>query len=193
VLEQVYANHTEMQLSFERRVSVSQLVITITIFVFMALSQGTFSALSPIMAAQQKERRRREAIDQSAALLNAVKKSLRPQQTRNEKKSNPSPPSPPPIKPTNPRRHSDNPYYFMNLQDQNTPSPKKSKYPSYEALGIDVENNKNVFSYNLDSNLLNQKLLQEQEEGMMKENKKLLEMTNLRKRRYTSPSPFTPK
>jgi hypothetical protein len=41
----------------------------ITLFVFMALSRGTFSTLSPVMAAQQEERKRRESIDQSSASI----------------------------------------------------------------------------------------------------------------------------
>lgn len=35
----------------------------IALFVFMALSRGTFSALSPVMAAQHEERKRRESVD----------------------------------------------------------------------------------------------------------------------------------
>lgn len=35
----------------------------------MALSRGTFSTLSPVMAAQQEERKRRESIDQSSAVV----------------------------------------------------------------------------------------------------------------------------
>ncbi|KAI7905103.1 UNC-like C-terminal-domain-containing protein [Cokeromyces recurvatus] len=52
------------QLSFERRVSVTQLVIMIALFVFIALSRGTFNTLSPVMAAQYEERKRRESVDQ---------------------------------------------------------------------------------------------------------------------------------
>ncbi|KAI8979672.1 hypothetical protein BDF20DRAFT_524389 [Mycotypha africana] len=54
------------QIAFERRVSVTQLVIMVSLFVFMALSRGTFSPLSPVMAAQQEERKRRESIDLSS-------------------------------------------------------------------------------------------------------------------------------
>lgn len=45
---------------------MAQLVVVIALFVFMALSRGTISILSPILEAQAKERKRREtAADQS--------------------------------------------------------------------------------------------------------------------------------
>ncbi|KAI8384291.1 UNC-like C-terminal-domain-containing protein [Radiomyces spectabilis] len=52
------------QIAFERRISISQLVIVISLFVFMALSRGTFNTLSPIMVAQAEERKRRASADQ---------------------------------------------------------------------------------------------------------------------------------
>ncbi|KAI8049325.1 UNC-like C-terminal-domain-containing protein [Thamnidium elegans] len=90
------------QLSFERRVSVCQLVIMITLFVFMALSRGTFSTLSPVMAAQQEERKRRESIDHSSSSKEIVDLLL---ETPTKLEA--------PKKPNNPRRHSDYPYHIM--------------------------------------------------------------------------------
>ncbi|ORY89541.1 UNC-like C-terminal-domain-containing protein [Syncephalastrum racemosum] len=49
------------QIAFERRVSMAQLVIVLLLFVFVALSRGTLSILSPIMEAQARERKRRES------------------------------------------------------------------------------------------------------------------------------------
>ncbi|KAI9322286.1 UNC-like C-terminal-domain-containing protein [Dichotomocladium elegans] len=51
------------QIAFERRVSMAQLVVVLTLFVFVALSRGTLSILSPIMEAQAQERKRRESAD----------------------------------------------------------------------------------------------------------------------------------
>ncbi|RCH80719.1 hypothetical protein CU097_001175, partial [Rhizopus azygosporus] len=48
------------QLSFEKKLSLIQLTILITLFVYMALSKGTLSTLSPIIAAQLEERRKRK-------------------------------------------------------------------------------------------------------------------------------------
>lgn len=56
------------QIAFERRVSMAQLVVVITLFVFMALSRGNLSILSPIMEAQAQERKRRESFDQMAPI-----------------------------------------------------------------------------------------------------------------------------
>ncbi|KAI8342865.1 hypothetical protein BC941DRAFT_413270 [Chlamydoabsidia padenii] len=49
------------QISFEKRVSMAQLAIVVTLFVFLALSRGTMSTLSPVMIAQAEERKRRES------------------------------------------------------------------------------------------------------------------------------------
>ncbi|KAI8976075.1 hypothetical protein BDB01DRAFT_804420, partial [Pilobolus umbonatus] len=54
------------QVSFERRLSFTQLILIIGLFVFMSLSRGTFSILSPVMAAQQEERKRRESADNTS-------------------------------------------------------------------------------------------------------------------------------
>jgi hypothetical protein len=70
----------------------------ITIFVFMALSRGTFSALSPVMAAQQEERKRRESIGSKTDAV-VVEDAVVPE------------------KPRNPRRHSDSPYHTMSEID----------------------------------------------------------------------------
>ncbi|KAI9486057.1 MAG: hypothetical protein EXX96DRAFT_547530 [Benjaminiella poitrasii] len=45
----------------------------IALFVFMALSRGTFNTLSPVMAAQQEEIKRRESIDQSVPSTSSAK------------------------------------------------------------------------------------------------------------------------
>lgn len=42
---------------------MAQLAVVITMFVFVALSRGTLSILSPIMEAQAQERKRRESSD----------------------------------------------------------------------------------------------------------------------------------
>ncbi|CAO3587386.1 unnamed protein product [Absidia cylindrospora] len=49
------------QISFEKRVSMAQLTIVVTLFVFLALSRGTMSTLSPVMIAQAEERKRRQS------------------------------------------------------------------------------------------------------------------------------------
>lgn len=49
------------QIAFERRVSMAQLVMVLLLFVFVALSRGTLSILSPILEAQARERKRRES------------------------------------------------------------------------------------------------------------------------------------
>ncbi|KAI9496256.1 UNC-like C-terminal-domain-containing protein [Zychaea mexicana] len=59
------------QIAFERRVSMAQLVIVVMLFVFVALSRGTLSILSPIMEAQAQERKRRESADAQAILETA--------------------------------------------------------------------------------------------------------------------------
>ncbi|KAI8641175.1 UNC-like C-terminal-domain-containing protein [Parasitella parasitica] len=141
------------QLSFERRVSVSQLVIMITLFVFMALSRGTFSTLSPVMAAQQEERKRRESIDQSSAVSKEILDIV---QKATDKTTDATVPSSPaattedpksliirrlneiPKKPNNPRRHSDSPYHTMKIRDSNQVDVvQKSNYAS---LGIEIQN-----------------------------------------------------
>lgn len=53
-------NSLSDQLSFERKVSITQLIITIILFVYMALSSGTLNTLSPVIAAQLKERKKRK-------------------------------------------------------------------------------------------------------------------------------------
>ena len=47
---------------------MAQLVIVVMLFVFVALSRGTLSILSPIMEAQAQERKRRESADAQALL-----------------------------------------------------------------------------------------------------------------------------
>ncbi|KAF1800451.1 UNC-like C-terminal-domain-containing protein [Mucor lusitanicus] len=136
------------QLSFERRVSVSQLVIMVTLFVFMALSRGTFSTLSPVMAAQQEERKRRESIDQSSSLSKETLDILQKSSDSATDATVPSIPEEPkpsiirklselPKKPSNPRRHSDSPYHTMGtVSKEDDMSPKSS----YESLGIELHN-----------------------------------------------------
>ncbi|CEP11317.1 hypothetical protein [Parasitella parasitica] len=141
------------QLSFERRISVSQLVIMIVLFVFMALSRGTFSTLSPVMAAQREERKRRESIDQSS---NLSKEVLDMVQKTTDRASDATVPSTStataeepnhsviqkvnglPKMPKNPRRHSDSPYHTMKTSDDN-PEDVVRKL-NYESLGIEIQN-----------------------------------------------------
>ncbi|KAI8150382.1 UNC-like C-terminal-domain-containing protein [Fennellomyces sp. T-0311] len=66
------------QIAFERRVSMAQLVIVIMLFVFVALSRGTLSILSPIMEAQARERKRRESADAQPADPVVPKKPISP-------------------------------------------------------------------------------------------------------------------
>jgi len=100
----------------------------ITLFVFMALSRVTFSTLSPVMAAQHEERKRRESIDQSSSLskealeilqkssdnsTDAIVPSIKATITEEPKPSIIRKLSEIPKKPNNPRRHSDSPYHIM--------------------------------------------------------------------------------
>ncbi|KAI8879483.1 hypothetical protein K501DRAFT_336031 [Backusella circina FSU 941] len=135
------------QLSFERRISLTQLVIMITLFVFMALSRGTFSTLSPVMAAREEERKKRQSANQAAALLSTISHSLKP--NKNKTKDLPSIVT----KPENPRRHSDDPYFIMDLEEKRpralSTSSKRSlekseedailSKQSYKGLNIDLE------------------------------------------------------
>ncbi|RCH98881.1 hypothetical protein CU098_007582, partial [Rhizopus stolonifer] len=116
------------QLSFERRVSVSQLIIMIILFVFMALSRGTFSTLSPVVAAQQEQRKRRQSIDPSLglppkdafdALLRELEPIKKPTSSQNEPPSIQKQDILLPKKPKNLRRHSDSPYHTMKESDLN--------------------------------------------------------------------------
>lgn len=118
----------------------------------MALSRGTFSTLSPVMAAQQEERKRRESIDQSSSLsketLDILQKSsdsatdaLVPSMpttiTEEPKPSTIRKVSELPKKPNNPRRHSDSPYHTMATASKDDGMSQKS---SYESLGIELHN-----------------------------------------------------
>ncbi|KAI7880455.1 hypothetical protein K492DRAFT_187885 [Lichtheimia hyalospora FSU 10163] len=60
------------QIAFERRVSMAQLAVVITLFVFVALSRGTLSILSPIMEAQAQERKRRESADHPTTTTSTI-------------------------------------------------------------------------------------------------------------------------
>jgi hypothetical protein len=161
-----YLTKFDLQLSFERRVSVSQLVIMITLFVFMALSRGTFSTLSPVMAAQQVERKRRESIDQSSAIVinsidNTSNNTIKSMNADDVKLANTATQktSETPKKPNNPRRHTDNLYHIINDREINIPSAPRSRglsnaattndtqpsnrlsrNASFEKLGIDLQN-----------------------------------------------------
>jgi hypothetical protein len=117
----------------------------ITLFVFMALSRGTFSTLSPVMAAQQEERKRRASIDQSSTLsketmdvlLNngktssntattsgstTVKTTSTTTATTEDIKLTVPKISETPKKPNNPRRHSGNLYHIMTESEFNMPA-----------------------------------------------------------------------
>lgn len=124
----------------------------ITLFVFMALSRGTFSTLSPVMAAQQVERKRRESIDQSSSLSKETLEILQKSSDNSTDAIVPSipgtiteEPKPPvirklseiPKKPNNPRRHSDSPYHIMGNIYNEDDVPQN---PSYESLGIELQN-----------------------------------------------------
>lgn len=118
----------------------------------MALSRGTFSTLSPVMAAQQEERKRRESIDQSSSLS---KETLDILQKSSDSATDATVPSIPttiteepkpstirkvselPKKPNNPRRHSDSPYHTMATTSKDDGMSQKS---SYESLGIELHN-----------------------------------------------------
>jgi hypothetical protein len=112
--------------------SVSQLVITMTVFVFMALSRGTFSTLSPVVAAQQQERKRRESLSSRTKV--ALDSLIENNRSRSfQKKTTAVVPNlmdeqklflflnkskeATPKKPNNPRRHSDSPYHTMKNTD----------------------------------------------------------------------------
>ncbi|KAL0076594.1 UNC-like C-terminal-domain-containing protein [Phycomyces blakesleeanus] len=51
------------QITFERRMSTAQLVFLVVCFLYMALSRGTFSFLSPVIQAQTEERKRRSSAE----------------------------------------------------------------------------------------------------------------------------------
>ncbi|KAG2177569.1 hypothetical protein INT44_008081, partial [Umbelopsis vinacea] len=50
------------QVVFEKRLSLIQLILLISLFLFTAANKGTLSTLSPIVAAQAEERQRRQSI-----------------------------------------------------------------------------------------------------------------------------------
>ncbi|GAN11072.1 conserved hypothetical protein [Mucor ambiguus] len=109
----------------------------------------TFNTLSPVMAAQQEERKRRESIDQSSSLsketLDILQKSSNSATdatvpTALTEESKPSiirKLSELPKKPNNPRRHSDSPYHTMAATSKEDGISRKS---SYESLGIELHN-----------------------------------------------------
>ncbi|CAO3618595.1 unnamed protein product [Cunninghamella echinulata] len=68
------------QISFERKISMMQLIVVISLFVFLALSRGTLNTLSPVMVAQAEERKRRESDGKK-------KEQQRQQQQDNEKEN----------------------------------------------------------------------------------------------------------
>lgn len=54
------------QVVFEKRLSLIQLILLISLFLFTAANKGTLSALSPIVAAQAEERQRRQSLSQGS-------------------------------------------------------------------------------------------------------------------------------
>ncbi|KAI8385812.1 UNC-like C-terminal-domain-containing protein [Blakeslea trispora] len=123
------------QLSYERRMSVTQLIIMIILFVFMALSRGTFNILSPVVAAQQEQRNRRqsigrESLDAMLRQLRPIKKPVAPSTTINTVIETV------PKKPKNPRRHSDSPYHTMPLDNH---SSSQITGPENEALHLKLD------------------------------------------------------
>lgn len=100
----------------------------------MALSRGTFSTLSPVMAAQQVERKRRESIDHSSIVSNTpaensntskssstAHEDIKPTNTTVQKTNETL------KKPSNPRRHTDNIYHFMNDVDSRASPTSRSR------------------------------------------------------------------
>ncbi|ORX61698.1 hypothetical protein DM01DRAFT_1332288 [Hesseltinella vesiculosa] len=71
------------QISFERRLAVTQWIIVIMLVVGMALSRGTLTTLSPVMLAQAMERKRRELaskkkdLDSAAAAVAAAEPRIK--------------------------------------------------------------------------------------------------------------------
>ncbi|KAJ2962770.1 hypothetical protein NQZ79_g2106 [Umbelopsis isabellina] len=65
------------QVVFEKRLSLIQLILLISLFLFTAANKGTLSALSPIVAAQAEERQRRQSLSQGShqPLSPAIEKS----------------------------------------------------------------------------------------------------------------------
>lgn len=154
----------------------------ITLFVFMALSRGTFSTLSPVMAAQQEERKRRESIDQSSVLSKETMDIL----LNTEK-----PIIEKPKKPSNPRRHSDYPYHIMGEGEIHKNDTQNTT--TYSSLGIELQND--VLQRKLD--ILSQQQIEQQVPLLNKasrkaslENLRQKDETNIknRKRSCTSPS-----
>lgn len=162
----------------------------ITLFVFMALSRGTFSTLSPVMAAQQVERKRRESIDQFSAFpkevnnipaLNAVVHKV----------------TEAPKKPSNPRRHSDNLYHIMGESEiHRYDTPPKVIPGQYNSLGIELQNE--VLQRKLEDISLQQQSQTQQEVPVLNKMSRKASLENLRqkdnitiknrKRSSTSPS-----
>ncbi|KAM3589652.1 hypothetical protein VKS41_000510 [Umbelopsis sp. WA50703] len=54
------------QVVFEKRLSLIQLILLISLFLFTAANKGTLSALSPIVAAQAEERQRRQSLSHAS-------------------------------------------------------------------------------------------------------------------------------
>lgn len=154
----------------------------ITLFVFMALSRGTFSALSPVMAAQQEERKRRESIDQSSALTKEAMDILLNNPTANTvvQKIIEAP-----KKPSNPRRHSDNPYHIMGESEiHKHDTPLKIVPGKYDSLGIELQNE--VLQRRLGDILLQQQSQVEQEVPLLSKASRKASLENLRQKDDTS-------
>lgn len=125
-------------MSAQRFIAVGQFVVTLIAFVYMALSGGTFHTLSPVVAAQQKERKRRESLSSrtKGMLDSLIENRMKKPETEkwldenklflilnNSSKPNTRKESTTPNKkPANPRRHSDSPYHTMGEININLPS-----------------------------------------------------------------------
>lgn len=160
----------------------------------MALSRGTFSTLSPVMAAQQEERKRRESIDQSSALSKEAMNTLMNRSTVNVVAQKTTEP---PKKPGNPRRHSDNPYHIMGESEiHKDDTPPKLMPGQYDSLGIELQND--VLQRKLGDIFLQQQSQKEQDVPILKKTSRKASLENLRqkddttvknrKRSSTSPS-----
>ncbi|KAI8582459.1 hypothetical protein K450DRAFT_227267 [Umbelopsis ramanniana AG] len=70
------------QVVFEKRLSLIQLILLISLFLFTAANKGTLSTLSPIVAAQAEERQRRQSIShhQSSASQTDMERPRLPHQ-----------------------------------------------------------------------------------------------------------------
>jgi hypothetical protein len=63
------------QVVFEKRLSLIQLILLISLFLFTAANKGTLSTLSPIVAAQAQERQRRQSVSHHQSIASQTDKT----------------------------------------------------------------------------------------------------------------------